>query len=290
MQSMTGFARCDGADQFAHWVMEAKCVNAKGLDVRVRAPQGYDAVELALRSAAKAGLTRGTVQVSINLKPVQAGGEARINQQALDTYLAAYDAYKDKAGVPSFDGLLRLPGVLQSGEEETEALIKARVAAMTQDAQKLIDDLKAARAEEGAALSSVLQGQLDEIAALVKKARAFVADTPDILKARLERGLEAIGNRASEMDEGRLHQEIALLIVKADVTEELDRLDGHIAAAADLLASDLPIGRKFDFLMQEFNREANTLCSKAVDQKLTTIGLDLKTLIDQMKEQIQNVE
>ncbi len=290
MQSMTGFARCDGADQCAHWVMEAKSVNAKGLDVRVRAPQGYDGVELALRNKAKAILTRGTIQVSVTLKPVQTGGDVRVNQQALDAYLAAYDDYKDRTEVPSFDGLLRLPGVLQTGEEEGEELVTARLAAMVKDAEKLITDLQASRADEGAALLTVLEGQLGDIAALVEKARAFVADTPDILKARLERGLEAIGNRAADFDEARLHQEVALLIVKADVTEELDRLDGHIAAAKDLLASDQPIGRKFDFLMQEFNREANTLCSKAVDQKLTTIGLDLKTLIDQMKEQIQNVE
>ncbi len=290
MQSMTGFARCDGADSFAHWVMEAKSVNAKGLDVRVRAPYGYDAVELALRDSAKKQLTRGTVQVSITLKPVSQSGEARINHDALNAYLDAYHGFEDRTAKPSFDGLLRLPGVLQSGEEETEDVLKARLQAMAQDAEALVAALYEARSQEGAALAEVLKGQLAEIAGLVTKARAFVADTPDILKARLERGLEAIGNRASDFDEARLHQEVAMLIVKADVTEELDRLDGHIAAAQNLLASDQPIGRKFDFLMQEFNREANTLCSKAVDQKLTTIGLDLKTLIDQMKEQIQNVE
>lgn len=290
MQSMTGFARCDGADSFAHWVMEAKSVNAKGLDVRVRAPYGYDGVELALRKTAKKTLTRGTVQVSINLKSIDQAGEARINHDVLNGYLAAYKGFEDQAAKPSFDGLLRLPGVLQSGEDEADDIISARIASMERDAAALIAALHKARDEEGAALAVILTGQLSDVTGLVNKARAFVSDTPDILKARLERGLEAIGARAGEFDEGRLHQEVAMLIVKADVTEELDRLDGHIAAAQELLTSDQPIGRKFDFLMQEFNREANTLCSKAVDQKLTAIGLDLKTLIDQMKEQIQNVE
>ena len=290
MQSMTGFARCDGADSFAHWVMEAKSVNAKGLDVRVRAPYGYDGVELALRNSAKKQLTRGTVQVSITLKPVSQSGEARINHDALNAYLGAYHGFEDRTAKPSFDGLLRLPGVLQTGEEESEGVLKARLAAMAQDAEALVAALYEARSQEGAALAEVLNGQLAEIAALVTKARAFVADTPDILKARLDRGLEAIGNRASDFDEGRLHQEVAMLIVKADVTEELDRLDSHLGEVERVLRASGQKGRRLDFLMQELNREANTLSSKSIVAETTRGAVELKVLIEQMREQIQNIE
>jgi len=292
MQSMTGFARIDGADDGAQWVIEAKSVNAKGLDVRVRAPQGYDAVDAALRKAVKQRLGRGTIQVSVSYTKITAADAVvHVNQDVIDAYLAAYDGLKGKVDAPRFDGLMRLPGVLRAADDdEDQAMLDTRLAAMAEGADKLIIALQQARAEEGAALKTILQEQLDTISGLVGKARGLVSSTQDILEARLTRGLDALGARAADFDEARLAQEVALMIVKADVTEELDRLDGHIAAAQELLSARVPVGRKFDFLMQEFNREANTLCSKAVDQSLTTIGLDLKTLIDQMKEQIQNVE
>lgn len=292
MQSMTGFARIDGADDAASWTIEAKSVNAKGLDVRVRAPHGYDGVDAALRTSAKKYLARGTVHISIALTPIKSSDNAvQIDTDILSAYLSAYKEMDAETSAPSFDGLLRLPGVIKPGDGlESDDVIAARLTAMTKDADSLMKALKQSRSNEGAALKTVLIDQLAEITKLVEQARAIAGATQDILESRLERGLEALGNRAKDFDEARLHQEVALLIVKADITEELDRLNGHINAAQDLLQSDKPVGRKFDFLMQEFNREANTLCSKAVDQSLTAIGLDLKTIIDQMKEQIQNVE
>ena len=293
--SMTGFASRRGAGHGAQWAWELRSVNGRGLDLRLRLPEGVEGLEPAARAALGKRIARGSVSLSLRLTR-DAGAEAlRLNPAALEAALTAVraaEAAADRLGVklaPATPAdLLALRGVMEAGGGETDGA--ALTAALVADLPKLVEDFCAARAEEGRSLAGILAGQLDATAALVEEAAALAEARRPQQAAALAEAMAQLLGQAPQADPGRLEQELALLAVKTDVTEEIDRLRAHVAAARALLAEAGPVGRKLDFLTQEFNREANTLCSKAQSAPLTRVGLDLKTLIDQMREQVQNVE
>lgn len=298
LTSMTGFAVTEGTCGALGWRWEARSVNARGLDLRLRLADGWEALEPDLRRRAAAVLGRGAVSLSLRVETVAHGAVPVLDVAALDAAIAAASIAKvaaERAGLATApvrpEGLLTLRGVMEparapdAGDDTDDARnailagFDAALAALTQ-----------ARAAEGAALGRVLGGVLDRIAALVADAeaahRAQAAEAP----ARLRERVRALLDAGAEMAPDRLAQELALLAVKLDVREELDRLGAHLAAARLLLRGDAAAGRRLDFLTQEFNREVNTLCSKSASSALTAIGLDLKVLVDQMREQAQNLE
>ncbi len=291
--SMTGFARGTGRDGRLAWSWEAKSVNSRGLDIRCRFPTGMDSLEPGARRAAAERFGRGSVVLS--LQTDSAGGEARlrINRAALEQLVAIVDELRGEvdAAPPSIDGLLGIRGVVElADEEETDAERERRGAAILATLDETLDALAAARREEGAHLATVLSGQLDTIAGLADAAAENAALQPEALRRRLKERVAEVLDAVPPLTEERLGQEVALLLVKADVREEVDRVRAHLAAARELLAGGGPCGRRLDFLCQEFNREANTLSSKAADIELTRIGLALKAAIEQFREQVQNVE
>ena len=295
--SMTGFATAKGQGAGHVWGWDLRSVNGKGLDLRLRVPDWIDGLEQAVRADLGRAVQRGNV--SLSLRVSRDAGEGtdtlRINPQALAGVLrglakveqAAMSAGVTLAQATAADVLL-VRGVLDASQQE-EDLTPLRTAILS-DLPALIAAFNAMRASEGAALQAVIAAQLDRIATLTDQARAEADARRDAAATALREALAKIMANADGVDETRLAQELALIAVKNDVTEELDRLTAHVAAARELLAEPGPVGRKFDFLMQEFMREANTLCSKAQALALTRIGLDLKTVIDQMREQVQNVE
>lgn len=297
MISMTGFAARRGAGAGYNWVWDLRSVNGKGLDLRLRVPDWIEGLEAAIRGELQKAITRGNVSLTLKVAQEEAGADAgfALNEAALGAALASLarvEAAALAAGVtlrqPTAADVLTLRGVIEQGGQETDtAPLRA---ALLADLPALLTDFAAMRSAEGRALAEVLSGQLDRIAALAAEAQAEVAarsaSQAETLRAALARVLAA----TDAVDETRLAQELALVAVRTDVTEELDRLTAHVAAARALVADPAPVGRKLDFLMQEFMREANTLCSKAQSLALTRIGLDLKTVIDQMREQVQNVE
>jgi uncharacterized protein (TIGR00255 family) len=294
--SMTGFAARKGQGAGYSWGWDLRSVNGKGLDLRLRVPDWIDGLEAALRAELGKALGRGNV--SLSLRVAREGGEEaplRVNTPALTAVLKALgtvEAAAMEAGVTLAQAtaadVLSVRGVLDTGsaDEDTAPLRTAILA----DLPALLAEFNAMRAAEGAALNTVISAQLDRIDTLTAEATAEAEARRDAMAASLRDALAKVLANADGVDEARLTQELALIAVKNDVTEELDRLTAHIAAARALLADTAPVGRKFDFLMQEFMREANTLCSKAQALRLTRIGLDLKTVIDQMREQVQNVE
>lgn len=296
---MTGYAAATGeistdmGTYACQWDLRA--VNGRGLDLRFRLPDWLEGLEVALRKVLSERVNRGNVSLSLKLSRAESGATLRLNPAALDAAVAMVIAAESQAEARGLGlapmtaaDLLALKGVIDTGPEAVDqgALLRELLARV----EPLIDAFEAARMAEGAALAQVIGAQIDTIAGLTTDARTAAAarrpDQIDALKAALARLSEA----APGVDAGRLEQELALIAVKTDVTEELDRLEAHVGAARKLLAAAEPIGRKLDFLMQEFNREANTLCSKAQSTELTRIGLDLKTVIDQMREQVQNLE
>ena len=293
--SMTGFASAKGEAPPHAWAWELRSVNAKGLDMRLRVPEWLDGLEAALRATLAKSVVRGNVTLTLRVTRSDAAPALGLNVAALDAVLDALAAAEDRAmarGVtlaPSrASDLLALRGVLDAGAAEEDAA--PLVARLIEEFAPLVAAFVAMRREEGASLAKVLAGQLGQIAALTDRAahlaearKGAVADT---LKANLARVLDNSGGA----DPDRVAQELALLAVKADVTEEIDRLGAHVSAARALLDAGGAVGRKLDFLMQEFNREANTLCSKSQSTDLTAVGLELKAVIDQMREQVQNVE
>ena len=296
--SMTGYARAEGGDSRATWLWEAKSVNGKGLDLRCRLPYGLDGLEPSVREAAARILRRGNVQVTLSLTAVAQGPAVSLNQPLLDQVLALLDelgpAHQNIAPA-RWDGLLALKGMLEPvGGGEPDAAdgeaAAGREAALRGGLEQALAALAAMRQAEGARISQVLAAQLDEIALLADRAAATAALRPEAVRERLRAQVAAVLEAAPSLAEDRVAQEVALIAVKADVREELDRLRAHVAAARDLIAGGGAVGRKLDFLSQEFNREANTLCSKSADVELTRIGLDLKAVIDQFREQVQNIE
>lgn len=293
---MTGYARAEGRDASTSWLWEAKSVNGKGLDVRCRLPHGLDGVEIAARDLATRKLKRGNVQLSLNLTAVAQGPGLRVNKEFLEELVALVDELgpsHQNIAPARWDGLLAVKGVLEAAngdEAEAEDIRAARETAIKADLEAVLDSLAAMRLVEGERIQAVLASQLDEIEVLAERAGGTAALRPEALRERLRQQVAAVLEAAPSLAEDRIAQEVALIAVKADVREELDRLRAHVAAARDLIAQGGAVGRKLDFLSQEFNREANTLCSKSSDVELTRIGLDLKAVIDQFREQVQNIE
>ncbi|KQP96446.1 YicC/YloC family endoribonuclease [Methylobacterium sp. Leaf117] len=290
LSSMTGFARAAGTTGPVQWAWEVRSVNGRGLDVRLRVPSGYDAVGEVARTALQKTLARGQCQLNLTLTRPDAAPRVRVNEALLGQLAAAIARVPRPEGLApaSLDGLLGIRGVIESDEEpgtDTDALAHDLAAGVVQ----LVADLVEARRAEGRALRAVIEGQLSEMARLTATAEACPARKPEAVKARLAATVATL-LEAGSLDPDRLHQEAVLIAAKADVREELDRLQAHLASAAELLAAGGAIGRKLDFLAQELGRESNTLCAKANDVTLSRIGLDLKAVVEQFREQVQNVE
>jgi uncharacterized protein (TIGR00255 family) len=297
LKSMTGFASATGTFVSWSWTWELRSVNGKGLDLRLRVPDWIDGLEIGLRKALGAVASRGNVTLSLRItREEEAGGTLTVNAGVLQSVLDAMAVIETQAMdaglslAPSkASDIVTMRGILDQkaiGEQDTKSLSKALLA----QADELIASFDAMRQSEGNALAIVLKGQLSEIETLTTSANETAKLRAVDVAATLQRNLTKIITNTDNLDQDRVAQELALLAVKADITEEIDRLAAHVKAAETLLAEDGPVGRKMDFLMQEFNREANTLCSKAQNAELTRIGLALKVLIDQMREQVQNVE
>ena len=294
LQSMTGFARAVGQDDRYAWNWEARSVNSKGLDVRCRVPNGYEAVEQAVRANAGKRFKRGNITLGVSVERLEKGGVSyRVNRDLLEQVRALrVELAGDVADTPStLEGLLSIRGMLETVDDsESDDAHAARQAAMIETSGELLDGLAAARGAEGTQLDTLLKAHLNALAGLVDGAAATAAAQPDAIRARLQAMVSELIDADSRLSEERLAQEAALLAGKADVREEIDRLHVHIGATGDLLAEAVAVGRRLDFLCQELNREANTLCSKSADVELTQIGLDMKATIEQFREQVQNVE
>jgi len=290
---MTGFARREGRDDGASWVWEVKSVNGRSLDVRCRLAPGMDMLEPDIRGVIEAAMARGHVSVALKLARTTGQVRLRINEAALTQVMAAVAKLEVPAGIapPGLDGLLRLNGITEIEEtEDSEDARQARISAMMADLSAAVADLCTMRAEEGARLARLVETRLDRLEELVAAARAAAESQPQAIRERLMERLDDWLEARPALPEERLAQEVALLAAKADVAEELDRLDSHITAARALLAAGGAIGRRLDFLSQELSREANTLCAKAAARDLGDIGLEIKVVADQIREQIQNIE
>lgn len=297
MISMTGFAARRGAGQGFSWVWDLRSVNGKGLDLRLRVPDWIDGLEPSIRAELQKALTRGNVSLSLKVTQEDGRDEGgfRLSEPALSAALAALgrvEAAAMDAGVTLAQAtaadVLTLRGVIDTNNQDVDTAPLRQ--ALLADLAGILAEFQASRAREGQALASLLTGQLDRISVLTTEAQKE-ADARAVTQAdTLRDGIARILSATDALDATRLAQELALLAVKTDVTEELDRLRAHVDAARAHVGDPAPVGRKLDFLMQEFMREANTLCSKAQSLALTRIGLDLKTVIDQMREQVQNVE
>lgn len=291
LSGMTGFGRADGAGEGWTWSVEARSVNGRNLEVRFRGPNGFDGLERAAKAAGQARFARGQVTIGVQAKRAEAGEAAvTINAAVLARYLTlANELAEDGATPPSADGLLALRGVIEAPEEAHDPEARAAVeAAMTRTVEEALDALKASRQNEGAQLTPVLDEFIAQIEALVAQAEGEAIAQVEAIRDRFTRRISELAPDTPGLED-RIFLEAAALATKADVREELDRLTAHVASARQLVAS-APAGRKLDFLMQEFMREANTLCSKSATTALTGIGLELKAVIEQLREQVQNVE
>jgi uncharacterized protein (TIGR00255 family) len=293
LKSMTGFARIAGVHAHWRWAWEVKAVNAKGLDLRVRVPPGFDLVEPEARARLSKRLARGTCYATLSLNRDAPATQVRINEPLIRSLIETLAQLPADGNLrpASLDGLLGVRGVVEVSEaSDDEAALAAAAAAVLQGLDAALDQLVAVRTAEGGALESVLTSRIDNIARLTDAAENAPGRKPEAIRARLHQSIEALSGSSLAVDPARLHQEALLLAAKADVREELDRLKAHVEAARELLASDQPVGRRLDFLAQEFGREANTLCAKSNDPELTRIGMDLRVDIEQFREQVQNIE
>ncbi len=293
IKSMTGFSRVEGAAGSVAWHWELRSVNARGLDVRLRLASGTEALEPKVREAVGRHLVRGSVTVSLNVESRAGALEIRLNEEALAQVVKAVAHIREltEAAPPRADGLMAIKGVMEVVEvEESGEAAAARVAGILSSLEQALGALVQSRLSEGARLKTVLAANLTEIERLVALVETSPARTPAAIAARLKEQVARLLETGNSFDPERLHQEAVLIATRADVEEELKRLRAHIAAARELLDEDGAVGRKLDFLAQEFNREANTLCSKANDVDITRAGVALKTVIDQMREQVQNIE
>lgn len=290
---MTGFARTNGTGDGYDWTWEIRSVNARNLDMRLRLPPGSDRLEPRLRAAIGERFRRGAINATLTLGRTEGRAPLRVNRDALDQVLSLVAELRERvdAAPPRADGLLALRGVLEQIEEDENEDDRARLdEAVIGSFGEGLGRLAAARAEEGARLAVVLSGHLDEIARLSARAAEIAALLPVAIEKRLSEQVRALLESQPSLPADRIAQEVALLVVKADVREEVDRLTAHVAQARDIMTEGGAVGRRLDFLCQEFNREANTLCSKSTDIELTRVGLDLKTAVDQLREQVQNLE
>jgi uncharacterized protein (TIGR00255 family) len=293
LSSMTGFARGQGVVGAYGWVWEIRSVNAKGMDLRLRLPPGWDAIEPALRARAAEVLARGTLHATLNVEREGAAPVVKVNEEVLAAVIGTLNSLADRieAEPARLDGILAIKGVIEvtdSAEREDER--SAAQATVVKAFDAVLADLTKMRRHEGEALGRVLGARLNEISALVARAEAAPGRKPEAIKARLAEQIANLLESSERFDADRLHQEAILLASKADVREELDRLVAHVAQASKMLRDGGAVGRRLDFLAQEFNRETNTLCAKANDLELTNIGLELKSLVEQFREQVQNLE
>ena len=295
IRSMTGFASGSGALTPHSWGWEIRSVNGKGLDLRLRVPDWIDGLEAELRKQMSGALVRGNVTCNLRITREEGGGALGVNTSQLDAVLEALhqiEARAMDAGVslaPSkATDIVTMRGVLEQAPQVDD--VPALSGALLAEFATVLADFDAMRVNEGAALAQVLQSQLTEIEDLTGRAKLLAEQRKEEMALTLKRNLARVLDNSDGVDASRLSQELAIIAVKSDVTEEIDRLHAHVGAARGLLGQGGPVGRKLDFLMQEFNREANTLCSKAQDTDLTQVGLALKAIIDQMREQVQNVE
>lgn len=295
LNSMTGYATASGSGQGFEWTWDMRGVNAKGLDIRIRVPDWIEGLEAGIRGVLSKSLARGSISIGLR---VQANDEASgfaLNETQLTDVLTALEKIEDQAlnrGIslaPSkASDIIALRGVFEASSQEKD--VKKLAADILAGLPALVEDFKSMRQAEGVSLSEIMENQISEIADLTDRAAVIAEQRKDEMRATLQGNLARVLDNSDGADATRVAQELAMLVVKSDVTEEVDRLKAHVDAARGLMAKGSPIGRKLDFLMQEFNREANTLCSKAQNVELTGVGLDLKTVIDQMREQVQNVE
>ena len=293
LSSMTGFARSHGVSGPYAWAWELKSVNAKGLEVRLRFPPGWDAVEMPTRAKAAAFLSRGTVQGTLTVTRDGVAPVVRVNEAVLSAVIETMRdlAERIEASPPTLDGILGIKGVVEvTDQDEREDERLAAEAALVVGFTAAVEALAAMRRHEGVALGTLLQARLDEIVTLTARAEAAPGRRPEAIKARLAEQIATILSSSDRFDADRLHQEALLIASKADIREELDRLVAHVAQARSLLAQGGPVGRRLDFLSQELHRESNTLCAKANDLELTNIGLELKGIVEQFREQVQNLE
>ena len=290
---MTGFARGHGVAGTYSWSWEIKSVNAKGLDFRVRVPPGWDAVDAPARARGAAGLARGTVYANLSVERQGGAPTVRVNEPVLAAVLSTIKelATRIEAEPPRLEAILGLKGVMEVREEdESEEGRRAAEVAIIASFDQTLEDLVAMRREEGSALGRILLERIGEIGALAARADAAPGRRPEAIKARLAEQITALLAAGQRLDADRLHQEALLMAAKADIREELDRLAAHVVQCQRLLADGGAVGRKLDFLAQELNRESNTLCAKANDVELTNIGLELKGVVEQFREQVQNLE
>lgn len=291
VSSMTGFASAAGRDGEAAWTWELKSVNGRGLDVRCRLPPTLEGMEPAVRARLQDRFKRGSITATLVLTKPMGVMRLRLNQTVVDQLEEIIEALsvRVKADTPRLDGLLAIKGVVEAVEEEDTDRAK-REEAILGTLGEAIDALARTRTKEGERLAAVLNGHLDETAAAAERAGASAAAQPESIRNRLAAQIAALLEEVPALPADRLAQEAALLATRADVREEIDRLQAHLSAAHDLMREGGAIGRRLDFLCQELNREANTICSKSTDIELTRAGLDLKAAVDQLREQVQNIE
>jgi uncharacterized protein (TIGR00255 family) len=293
LRSMTGFARTDGSEGETRWHWEGRSVNGRSLELRFRLPPGFDALEAAARALCQSKLVRGNCSINLNLQRTARAAEIRLNEAGLRQALKVAERAREISEMPAatLDTVLCLRGVVETVEgEEDEAAHALLSQALLANLSVMLDALVSAREAEGRRLQTALEDQVAQIAALVGRARGAEGRTPDAIAARLSDQIGRLTAANSSFDAERLHQEALLIAAKTDIQEELDRLSAHLAQARELFGASEPVGRKLEFLAQELNREANTICSKAGDIELSRIGLELKAVIDQFREQVANIE
>jgi len=293
LQSMTGFSRCDGQIGRFQWAWELRSVNGKGLDVRLRLPPGYERLEAEARRIFGQYFSRGNIQAALSLQAGEGRMRAVVNDAALDAIMALRQSLGDRIDPAplKLDTLLSLRGVVDFKEDDADDTgVDALDATLLKGLEQAAAAMRDMRETEGGALDSVLRSHVGVIELLTGVVETDPSRSPDEIRTRLEIQLAAIMDAPAALDRDRLYAEIALLATKADIREEIDRLKAHIAAARDLLEKGGPVGRKLDFLSQEFNRESNTICSKSNSAAVTAAGIELKVVIDQFREQVQNLE
>jgi uncharacterized protein (TIGR00255 family) len=293
LSSMTGFARSHGASGPYTFEWELKSVNAKGFDLRLRLPPGWDELEALAKKRAGELLSRGTVYANLNVKRANAASTVRINEEVLSSIVrvAGELAGRIDAVAPSIDGLLAIKGVIEVVEPESnEEEDKAAKAAAAASFEQALNDLVQMRRREGTTLGQILGQRMDEIERLAKKAEAAPGRKPEAIRARLAEQVAALLEASDRFDSDRLNQEALMIAAKADIREELDRIASHISQVREMIGKGGPVGRRLDFLAQEFNREVNTCCSKSNDLELTNTGLEMKNVVEQFREQVQNLE
>lgn len=293
IQSMTGFARAEQSHETASWVWELRSVNGKSLDLRFRLPSGFERFEQRLKEVAAKHVQRGNIQVSLQLEQLAGGAVPTLNEAAFDAAVAICKKAAQRADLPmpGLEGILSLKGVVEyvAQEDDIETL-EALGEALVSGFEEVVQSLATARRNEGEAIAKVVNAQVDRIAGYTQSVKNDPSRTTAAIRERLAANVASLLESVDTLDSQRLYQEAAILATKADLQEEIDRLEAHVEAARKLIASGEPVGRKLDFLAQEFNRECNTICSKSNAPSVTAAGLEMKVVIDQFREQIQNIQ